>query len=131
MPKHPVYTAMLPETARAVMGVPHPSGRAAMRMLENEGFSGERYIDIFDAGPTMTVRTDAIRTIREAEDSPVVAILDGGEGEPVLAAHGRFGAFRSGFGQIDRRDGGVALDTDCAGLLGVGVGDIVSHIGRW
>ena len=26
MPKHPVYTAMLPETARQVIGRPHPSG---------------------------------------------------------------------------------------------------------
>ena len=30
MPKHPIYIAMLPETARAVMGLPHPTGRAAM-----------------------------------------------------------------------------------------------------
>ncbi len=37
MPKHPIYTAMLTETARAAIGLPHPSGRAAMRMLENEG----------------------------------------------------------------------------------------------
>jgi arginine N-succinyltransferase len=41
MPKTPVYTAMLPDTARVVMGVPHPSGRAAMKMLEREGFSYE------------------------------------------------------------------------------------------
>ena len=30
MPKHPVYIAMLPETARSAIGLPHPSGRAAM-----------------------------------------------------------------------------------------------------
>jgi len=38
-PKHPIYIAMLSETARAAIGLPHPSGRAAMRMLENEGFA--------------------------------------------------------------------------------------------
>ncbi|MCO6763428.1 arginine N-succinyltransferase, partial [Streptomyces sp. EL5] len=32
MPKHPVYVAMLPEAARQVIGLPHPTGRAAMRM---------------------------------------------------------------------------------------------------
>jgi arginine N-succinyltransferase len=37
MPKTPIYTAMLAEGARAVMGVPHPSGRAALRMLEADG----------------------------------------------------------------------------------------------
>ncbi|WP_066488757.1 arginine N-succinyltransferase, partial [Sphingomonas sp. CCH9-F2] len=57
MPKHPIYTAMLSDTARAAIGLPHPSGRAAMRMLENEGFAFENYIDIFDGGPTMTART--------------------------------------------------------------------------
>ena len=44
---------MLPESARAVIGVPHPSGRAAMQMLEREGFEFDGYVDIFDGGPTM------------------------------------------------------------------------------
>jgi arginine N-succinyltransferase len=131
MPKHPVYIAMLPESARAVIGVPHPTGRAAMRMLENEGFTWERYIDIFDGGPTMTVRTDAIRSIREAEDSPIVAILPEQEGEKALVSHGSLGQFRSGFGWIERREGGIALDAQCAALLGVSVGDGVTHFGRW
>ena len=65
MPKTPIYTAMLPESARAIMSVPHPSGRAAMRMLEQEGFSHDGYVDIFDGGPTMSAATDRIRTIRE------------------------------------------------------------------
>jgi arginine N-succinyltransferase len=131
MPKHPVYIAMLPESARAVIGVPHPSGRAAMRMLENEGFSWEKYVDIFDGGPTMTVRTDAIRTVREAADAKVVELLDTPEGEKVLASRGRLGDFRSAFGWIEPREGGVALDRDCAALLGVGVGDTVTTIARW
>jgi arginine N-succinyltransferase len=41
MPKHPVYIAMLSDDARSVIGVPHPTGRAAMRMLEDEGFRHE------------------------------------------------------------------------------------------
>ena len=67
MPKTPIYTAMLPESARAIMAMPHPSGRAAMRMLEQEGFTGGDYVDIFDGGPTMSAKTDDIRTIREAQ----------------------------------------------------------------
>ena len=38
------------------MGQPHPTGRAALRMLEQEGFVFDRYIDIFDGGPTVTAR---------------------------------------------------------------------------
>src|SRR3546814_15285792 len=67
MPKHPVYIAMLNEHARSVIGVPHPTGRAAMRMLENEGFAFENYVDIFDGGPTMTARTDQAASIRSEE----------------------------------------------------------------
>ncbi len=65
MPKHPVYIAMLQESARQVIGLPHPTGRAAMRMLENEGFAAEGYVDIFDGGPTMTARTDNVKSIAE------------------------------------------------------------------
>src|SRR3546814_4102960 len=79
MPKHPVYIAMLNEHARSVIGVPHPTGRAAMRMLENEGFAFENYVDIFDGGPTMTARTDQVASIRDAKHVEVTGILEGGE----------------------------------------------------
>src|SRR3546814_15633278 len=31
MPKHPIYTAMLPESARAVIGMPHQNGSSEER----------------------------------------------------------------------------------------------------
>ena len=135
MPKHPVYIAMLSDHARAVIGTPHPSGRAAMRMLENEGFAWENYIDIFDGGPTMTARTDQIRSVREAEDSAVVAVDAAlGEhkvGEKRLITSGRLGQFRAAYGWSEVREGGVALDPDCAAALGVKEGDTVTHVARW
>ena len=89
MPKHPVYTAMLPETARAAIGLPHPSGRAAMRMLENEGFNWESYIDIFDGGPTMTARTDQVRSVRDAQEMALSEV----SGEGVIVSSGRLSDF--------------------------------------
>src|SRR3546814_1123507 len=74
MPKHPVYIAMLNEHARSVIGVPHPTGRAAMRMLENEGFAFENYVDIFDGGQTMIARTDQVASIRDAKHVVVTGI---------------------------------------------------------
>ncbi len=135
MPKHPVYTAMLPESARAVIGLPHPSGRAAMRMLENEGFHWENYIDIFDGGPTMTVRTEQIRSIREAKDTKIAAIDDTlGEhkaGDKDLVAFGTLGSFRAAYGWLEHREDGVAIDPAAAALLGVGVGNVITHVSRW
>ncbi|WP_112383992.1 arginine N-succinyltransferase [Sphingomonas carotinifaciens] len=130
MPKHPIYTAMLTETARAAIGLPHPSGRAAMRMLENEGFAYENYVDIFDGGPTMTARTDRVRSIREAADDRVISV-DRGGGAEALVATGVLGDFRCAFGHIRHEDGGIILSEDCARALDVGAGDSVVHVGRW
>jgi arginine N-succinyltransferase len=128
MPKYPIYTAMLQESARAVIGLPHPSGRAAMRMLENEGFAWEHYVDIFDGGPTMTARTDQVKTVREAANARVLAVEDGGA--PALVAAGRLAEFRVTQARVAVHDAGVAVDAGAAGVLGLGVGDEVLHVGR-
>ncbi|WP_375272141.1 arginine N-succinyltransferase [Sphingomonas sp.] len=130
MPKHPVYTAMLPEHARAAIGLPHPSGRAAMRMLENEGFAFENYVDIFDGGPTMTARTDAVRSIRDARAARVVAI-DGDGGTQALVAAGALADFRCAYGDVRACGDGVILDRSCADALGVAEDAQVNHIARW
>jgi arginine N-succinyltransferase len=135
MPKHPVYIAMLPEAARAAIGIPHPSGRAAMRMLEEEGFTWENYIDIFDGGPTMTVRTDTIRSVREAQDSTITALDPAlGEhlgGEKRLISVGRLAQFRCAYGWTAEVDGGIAIDPGCAAALGIAAGSSVTHVARW
>ncbi len=129
MPKHPVYTAMLPESARAAIGMPHPSGRAAMRMLENEGFAYENYVDIFDGGPTMTARTDQIRTVRDAADARIVAIdCDGGT--EAIVSTGRLGQFRAAFGLVRPATDGIVLSADCAKALDLGEDDRVAWAPR-
>ncbi len=128
MPKHPIYTAMLPESALAVVGAPHQSGRAALRMLEQEGFTYENYIDIFDGGPTMSVATDDIATIRGARADIVTTI---GEGPTEsMVAHGALGAFRACMGRTAQVGGGISLDPQAATALGVSVGDTVTHVPR-
>lgn len=135
MPKHPIYTAMLPESARAVIGVPHPTGRAAMRMLENEGFAWENYVDIFDGGPTMTARTDTIRTVREAVDHRITGIDERlgehREGEKRLVTTGRLADFRAAYGWVEQREDGIVIDPVCADLLRLARGDTVTHVARW
>jgi arginine N-succinyltransferase len=129
MPKHPVYVAMLGDAARSAIGVPHPSGRAAMRMLEEEGFAHQGYIDIFDGGPTMTAETDKVRSVADAQPATVTA-TDCGEGRKVILATGRLAAFRSCFGACEPSESGVALDAQAAEALEVGVGDTVWWVAR-
>ncbi|MEH6724088.1 MAG: arginine N-succinyltransferase [Qipengyuania sp.] len=130
MPKHPVYVAMLDEEAKKVIGVPHPSGRAAMRMLENEGFAAEGYVDIFDGGPTMLARTDQVRSIRQAQPGKVAA-TDLDIGERALIVTGTLDTFRSAYGMREiAADGAISIDTICAEALGVSVGDEVWSVAR-
>src|SRR4051795_5126241 len=78
MPRSPIYVALLTEEARNTIGQPHPSGRAALRMLEDEGFRYDRYVDIFAGGPTVTAPTDSIRTVRESTAETICQIGEGG-----------------------------------------------------
>jgi arginine N-succinyltransferase len=125
MPKTPIYVDLLADSAKAVMGQPHPSGRAALRMLEAEGFTFDRYIDIFDGGPTVTAQTDQIRTVRDARGETVVEIGEGGPTK-VLAASGSLKNFRAACASVKRvPKKGICLDREAAELLEVDVGDSV------
>jgi arginine N-succinyltransferase len=129
MPRHPVYVAMLNESARSAIGVPHPGGNAAMRMLEKEGFAFEGYVDIFDGGPTMTAKTDKVSSIVGAQKA-TLASCDCDAGEPAMVAAGHLASFRCCFGRRAQLPSGLAIDSDAAGVLGVEDGDVVWNIER-
>ncbi|MDR7101078.1 arginine N-succinyltransferase [Croceicoccus sp. BE223] len=125
MPKHPVYVAMISEEARNAIGVPHETGRPAMRMLEEEGFAWESYIDIFDGGPTMTARTDSVRTIAAARHAPVDS-AEPANGRRALVATGRLASFRCCMAKIQvNEDGSVAIDAAARAALRVAPGEPV------
>jgi len=130
MPRSPIYVALLTEEAKAVIGQPHPSGRAALRMLEHEGFMFDRYVDIFDGGPTVTARTDDIRTLREAREEKIAEIGEGGTIK-VLAASGRLKDFRASCASIRKLPKkGILIDPAAAELLEVEVGDTVLTVAK-
>jgi arginine N-succinyltransferase len=123
MPKTPIYVDLLADSAKAVMGQPHPSGRAALRMLEHEGFVFDRYIDIFDGGPTVLATTDQIRTIREARVETVAEIADNA-GSKMLVAAGRLTDFRACCASVKRLPRkGICIDGQAAELLEAKIGD--------
>jgi arginine N-succinyltransferase len=130
MPKTPIYVSLLNEAARAVMGLPHPSGRAALRMLEEEGFVFDRYIDIFDGGPTVTADIDDLRTIDESDEETIVEISEGGKMK-MLLAHGRLKDFKACFASVKRAGRkGICIDRESAELMGVKEGDKVLAVKR-
>ena len=131
MPKTPIYTAMLSADALDVMRRPHPTGAVAMRMLEEEGFTGGDYVDIFDGGPTMYAPTDEIRSIRESRELLLAGVEDEVKGPCMLLAGGALAGFRAGRGNVRiAADGSATLDRDTATLLGIGPGDTFLATGR-
>ncbi len=132
MPKTPIYVAMLPESARSVMGQPHPTGRAALRMLVNEGFQYDSYIDIFDGGPTVTTATDKIRTIEQSDWLRYAgAPQPGTKSETMVLASGRLERFVACHGQAQRgSEGEIYLDDQTADLLRLDGGDNVLAMAR-
>lgn len=118
MPQHPVYTALLPEAARAVIGQVHEQTRPARALLESEGFTYQGYVDIFDAGPALECARTAIRAVRESVVCEAAA--DGpGSGPPHLVSNRDARDFRVVLapGQVDAR-GRFPLDAAALEALG-------------
>jgi len=124
-PKTPIYVSMLPESARAVIGQPHPTGRAALKMLETEGFLWDSYVDVFDGGPTVTARTDDIRTVRECSQA-TLADEPAEYGKTMMIASGELADFVACYGKVADCGGGkVSIDSEARAMLGADPGAIL------
>jgi arginine N-succinyltransferase len=128
-PMTPIYVAMLPDAARAVMGQPHPTGRAALKMLEAEGFVWDDYIDIFDGGPTVTARTDKIKSIADSDWHLVGGTTT--KGSTMLVAAHTFHDFVACYAQVETSaNGELLLDDAAMRKLDIGPGDRVLTVAR-
>ena len=129
-PQSPIYVSMLPESAQAVIGQPHPTGRAALKMLQKEGFVWDCYIDIFDGGPTVVAATDNVQSINKADWFVLDGDYVGEDGERLLVATGRLDQFRccSVRGKIE--DGRIRLAKEGIAALEIEPGDTVLAVGR-
>ena len=133
MPKLPIYTALLPQSARDAMGHPHDSGVPAMRMLEKEGFHFDGYIDIFDGGPTMVADTDRLRTVAMAREVSVGEITDLPQGDSTgLAAAGTLTDFRAWAtaATVETTGTHITLPAQEAAVLPISTGDTITHVAR-
>ncbi len=126
MPKHPIYTALLPEAARAAIGQPHAKGRAALAMLEAEGFRFDNYVDIFDGGPTVCAEIDQLKSVRGACESEIAALADVVDAPPRLVACGQLADFQAFAAPLDTA--GRCLPATTAAALGIGPGTRITHV---
>jgi len=126
MPRHPLYTNLLPAEARAVIGRVHLSTRPAKALLEAEGFAEIDAVDIFDAGPVVQASTRNIRTVAISQWLPVSALVDY-DALPPRHWHVSNGKldFRAGLTRAEVHPDSCKLSTTVAASLQISVGDYV------
>jgi arginine N-succinyltransferase len=93
MPKQPIYTALLPEAARAAIGRAHAVSAKAMAMLIDEDFRYEAHVDVFDGGPQVHAARDKIRTVQDNRPVALATLAQGPDG-PWLVSNQRLEDFR-------------------------------------
>ncbi len=127
MPRHPVYTVLLPDAARAVIGHVHDDTRPARSLLEAEGFRYEGYVDIFDAGPTVEAYRDNIRAVRESRILHVAERADAGPAEEPwwLVSNRRLKDFRCTVVQAPKRARPLPLTAEAIASLHLQPGEAV------
>ena len=124
LPTHPIYLDLLPEEARAVVGVAHPEGQAARRLLEAEGFRHRGLVDVFDAGPVLSARKERIKTFRHSRRATVrVGEPKAGRAIPAMIATERLPDFRVAASPVAVADEEIWLGDDAARALALGTGD--------
>ncbi|MEO0675092.1 MAG: arginine N-succinyltransferase [Pseudomonadota bacterium] len=123
MPIYPIYVAVLPETARSCIGKPHDSARPAYEMLLREGFEYTGYVDVFDGGPLVEAKVNAIKTVRDSVPCAVRVGEVPGTSPVMLLAVGTGKEFRCTRGPalMDPRTDGpaITMTRDCAAALQV------------
>lgn len=122
MPKHPIYAVLLPPEAQAVMGKVHPQTAPALKLLEQEGFRYQNFIDIFDGGPTVEAPLNEIRSIRRSRVLPLQVVPDMA-GPLHLVANTRLHDYRCALAELMPEPGYVPVSAELCAALNVGAGD--------
>jgi arginine N-succinyltransferase len=125
MPRHPIYVFLLPGAAQGVIGKPHPDSRAAMALLEAEGFQFTNTVDIFDAGPIVTCPLREVRCVRESRRAKVTAISDTATATESLLIATTGKDYRACQSPADVSEDGIVLPRETAAALNVSPGDVV------
>ena len=122
-PQHPIYVDLLEKDARDVIGKCHKDGEGARKLLEWEGFSFSNVVDIFDAGPLVSVRRDQIRTLRESKRAKLALASAGEAGSRALIATPHINAFRCVSARASLSKGLAAVGAETLTALELKAGD--------
>lgn len=127
MPQHPLYVSLLPKSAQAVIGKPHPLTQRAMQILLNEGFEHHGYIDIFDAGPVLEASLTHLHTLKQSRCLPAQVTQDNSLRTQAIVTNTQL-TFRATKTQVNITPNTLCLSEKDAQLLEIKPGDAVRFI---
>ncbi len=122
MPRHPIYTCLLSDEVRAVMGQVHPNTLPALAMLEAEGFSVTNHIDIFDGGPMVSCPRDKIGAVQRSKSGRVAQIVSDVDQNRMMLAS-KQGGFRAMLSSAILLEDGIVISQQAAEALQVNLND--------
>ncbi len=152
MPSYPLYVPLLPQAAQNVLGEVNVKAQLSYRIHLEEGFEPDRFIDIFDAGPVLSILIDRsaasvkneIRTVADIVEHRVAnnAQVDGAKTmRTYLVANAQGHDFRCVLAELpDEPAAGARLTTQMRELLKVSeaqpvrcvpVAPAVNAVNRW
>ncbi|HZS80702.1 MAG TPA: arginine N-succinyltransferase, partial [Herbaspirillum sp.] len=133
MPHYPVYVPLLPGEAQTAMGQAHGAGELPFRILSQEGFEPDEFIDIFDGGPILQAHRNSLRSFSASTTHQLagasVAVRDVSP-LPYLVSNTREERFRAvvtDLAPLERSDE-LSLPPEVLRALDVVAGDSVSCV---
>ncbi|MEH6562529.1 MAG: arginine N-succinyltransferase [Marinobacter sp.] len=118
MPPNPVYVTLLSEAAQAALGQPHELTVPNLELLQREGFQAGCYLDIFDGGPVLEARTDALHTLVTSQPKRLHGASEDG-GDACLISAGEGARFRCTLANVaDTLEGTLKVPVEIWNLLG-------------
>ena len=129
MPKHPIYTCLLPESVRHVIGKVHEQTKPALKMLQDEGFLITDMIDIFDGGPVVHCRRDEIDAIKRTKVMTLVDVDDSVSGDAYLIGTANR-SYRCCLSPLRLTAEGVVVPALTLALLQLRIGDKLAFTAR-
>ncbi len=123
MPRHPIYTTLLPPEAQAVIGQVHQQSVPALKLLESEGFRFTGMLDIFEGGPIVSCPLEQVRTIRGSRRATVVDVSHEPLATEICVMAAGSMDFRACRGEVEIVASGVRISAECAKALRLGIGD--------
>ncbi|MGO1501837.1 MAG: arginine N-succinyltransferase [Marinobacter sp.] len=125
MPPNPVYVTLLSEPAQAALGQPHELTVPNLELMQREGLQAGCYVDIFDGGPVLEARTDALHTLVTSLPKILHGASEEG-GDDCLISAGEGAQFRCTLAKVaDTLEGTLKVSVDTWEVLGKTAGDEV------